>query len=109
MRCGGGVKDEKIEYHGGSLKNPIFRGGFTKSQYKGGNCLEGGALRKAGRWCFWGRSLDTPMHTMLTMDHELFLEKSSSAAVYTLLNTFIYLKALNYFEYQTETDILNQP
>ena len=49
------------------------------------------------------------MHTMLTMDHELFLEKSSSAAVYTLLNTFIYLKALNYFEYQTETDILNQP
>ena len=30
---------------------------------------------------------------ILTMDHELVLENSSSAAVYTLLNTIIYLKS----------------
>ena len=37
----GGVKDEKFEYYGGSLKNPIFRGeGFTKKQYIGGDCLK---------------------------------------------------------------------
>ena len=29
-----GVKDEKFEYYGGSLKNPIFRGGgLMKNQY----------------------------------------------------------------------------
>ena len=30
------------------------------------------------------------------MEHEPVLENSSSAAVYTLLNTIIYLKAINY-------------
>ena len=25
-----GVKDEKFSYHGCSLKNPIFRGGFNE-------------------------------------------------------------------------------
>ena len=32
-----GVKDEKFEYYGGSLKNPIFREekGVTKKQYTG--------------------------------------------------------------------------
>ena len=25
-----GVKDEKFEYYGGSLKNPIFRGGVNE-------------------------------------------------------------------------------
>ena len=33
-----GIKDEKLEHYGGSLKNPIFTGGggggeFTKKQY----------------------------------------------------------------------------
>ena len=32
----GWVKDEKFQYYGGSLKNPIFKGGFTKKQYIGG-------------------------------------------------------------------------
>ena len=32
----------------------------------------------------------------LTMDHKLVLESSSSAAVYTLLNTIIYLKVIKY-------------
>ena len=32
----------------------------------------------------------------LTMDHELVLENSSLIAVYTLLNTIIYLKAIKY-------------
>ena len=31
-----GLKDEKFEYYGGSLKNLIFRGGFTKNQCIGG-------------------------------------------------------------------------
>ena len=31
-----GVKDEKFEYYGGSLKKPIFRGGVNeKSIYRG--------------------------------------------------------------------------
>ena len=33
---------------------------------------------------------------MLTIELEFFLENSSSAFVYTLLNTVIYLKALKY-------------
>ena len=33
---------------------------------------------------------------ILTMDHELVLENPSLAAVNTLLNTIIYLKAINY-------------
>ena len=28
--------DEKFQYFGGSLKNPIFREGFTKDHYIGG-------------------------------------------------------------------------
>ena len=31
-----GVKDEKFQYFGGSLKTPIFREGFTKDHYIGG-------------------------------------------------------------------------
>ena len=30
------------------------------------------------------------------MDHELVLENSNSAAIYTLLNAIIYLKAMKY-------------
>ena len=59
-----GVKDEKFEYYMGSLKNPIFRWGFLKSQYIRGKCLKsgpwtvcrfkGGVAKKRG-WCFrWG-------------------------------------------------------
>ena len=33
---------------------------------------------------------------IMTMDHQLVLENSSLAAVYTLPNTIIYLKAINY-------------
>ena len=40
------VNDKKFEYYGyygGSLKNPIFRGGWvTKSQYIGRSCLKRG-------------------------------------------------------------------
>ena len=43
---------------------------------------------------------------ILTMDHDFVLETSSSAAVYTLLNT-IYLKSHKVFEYQTDRDLLN--
>ena len=31
-----GVKDKKCQHYGGSLKNPIFKSGFTKNQYIGG-------------------------------------------------------------------------
>ena len=41
------------------------------------------------------------------MDHDLVLENSSLAAVYTLPNTISYLKALKVLEYQTETGIFN--
>ena len=40
------------------------------------------------------------------MDNELVLENSGSTPVYTLQNTITYFKAVNY-EYQTETDQLN--
>ena len=43
------------------------------------------------------------------MDHKLILENSNSAAVDTLSNTIICLKAVKYFKYQTETDLLNGP
>ena len=50
----GGIKDEKFQYYGGSLKNPIFRG-FTKKQYnvgglpkKGGGDLEQFANLRGG-------------------------------------------------------------
>ena len=33
-----GVKNEKFEYYGGSLKNPSFRGSHNKLIYRG-NCL----------------------------------------------------------------------
>ena len=47
------VKDEKIEYYGDSLKNPIYRGttskgrAWTVCRFKGG-----GGLTKKGGWCF---------------------------------------------------------
>ena len=42
------------------------------------------------------------------MDHKLILENSNSAAaVDTLSNTIICLKAVKYFKYQIETDLLN--
>ena len=34
------------------------------------------------------------------MDHDLVLENSSSAAVYTLPNTMIYLKAIKYLNFR---------
>ena len=44
------------------------------------------------------------------MDHKLILENSNSAAaVDTLSNTIICLKAVKYFKYQIETDLLNGP
>ena len=46
---------------------------------------------------------------ILTMDHERVTENSSSAAVYTLPNTIIYLKAVKYLKYPTKTDLLNEP
>ena len=36
-----GVKDEKLSYFWGSWKTLIFRGGFTKNQYRGRDCLKG--------------------------------------------------------------------
>ena len=66
------MKDEKLWYFWGSLKNPSFRGGFTKKQYIGGDCLKRGlgqfadlrgAWQERGGWYFWG-GRDTPMHTM---------------------------------------------
>ena len=56
-----GVKDEKLEYYGGSPKNPIFRGGVhEKPIYKGELPKKGGldslrgawASRKRRGWCF---------------------------------------------------------
>ena len=39
------VKDEKLKYFWGSLKNRIFWGGSRKKQYRGGNSLKmGGGL-----------------------------------------------------------------
>ena len=43
------------------------------------------------------------------MDHKLILENSSTAAIYILPNTIMYLKAVKYFEYQTEAGLLNEP
>ena len=45
----GGVKDEKFQYHGGSLKNSIFRG-VTKKQYIGRTVcrFKEGGWRKRG-------------------------------------------------------------
>ena len=40
------------------------------------------------------------------MDHKLFVENYSSAAVNTLLNSIIYFEGCKVFEYQTETDLL---
>ena len=37
-----GVKDEKFQYHGGSLKNLTFTRGFTKNQYIRGIAYNGG-------------------------------------------------------------------
>ena len=57
-----GVKDEKFWYYGGSLKNPIFRGGTRKIKIWGGGCL----AKKEG-WYFWGGGgVDTPMHSMVS-------------------------------------------
>ena len=54
------VKDENFSYYEGSLENPIFRGGFTKNQYIGGNCLKGEGLGQFADL----RGGDTPIHTM---------------------------------------------
>ena len=69
-----GVKDEKLQYYGGSLKNSIFRKGVTKNQYIRGKCLKRGAWatcrfkrglsKKEGEVCFRGGRVDTSMHTM---------------------------------------------
>ena len=45
----------------------------------------------------------------MTMDHELVLENSSSAAIYILPNTINLFAGHKIFEYQTETDLLNRP
>ena len=37
-----GIKDEKFWCYGGSLKNLIFKGVFTRNQHIGENCLKGG-------------------------------------------------------------------
>ena len=58
------------------------------------------ALLFLRNWKQWSKP------NMLTMDHDFVLETSSSAAVYTLLNT-IYLKSHKVFEYQTDRDLLN--
>ena len=38
------VKDEKLQYFGGSLKNRTFKGGFTKTNIEGGDYLKRGTL-----------------------------------------------------------------
>ena len=45
---------------------------------------------------------------MLNMDHKLVLENSSSAAVYTLSNTIIFLKTIKYLNIKL-VHILNRP
>ena len=68
----GGVKDEKFQYYGGSLKNSIFRGGgVTKKQYIGRTVcrFKEEAWRKRGVGGGGGGGgfegeVDTPMHTM---------------------------------------------
>ena len=40
------------------------------------------------------------------MDHKLFVENYSSAAVNKLLNSIILFEGCKVFEYQTETDLL---
>ena len=53
------------------MKNPIFREGFTKNQYIGGNCLKqaGGAWTacrfKGGVGLKKKRGIGTPIYTML--------------------------------------------
>ena len=46
--------------------------------------------------------------SILTMDHKLFVENSSSAAVNTLPNCIIYFECRKVFGYQTETDLLHE-
>ena len=52
-----GVKDEKLW---DSLKNPIFRGRFTKNQYR----LKVLLGKKEGSGVFVGGGVDTSMHTL---------------------------------------------
>ena len=64
-----------MKNYGGSLKNPIFRGRFTKNEYIGKNCRKRGALKVCGfkgglvkkRWVVFlsgkGGGVDTSMHT----------------------------------------------
>ena len=57
-----GVKDEKLQYFGGSWKNPGLIGGFTERgawtvcKFKGGGERGGGVFE---------RGVDTLMHTMV--------------------------------------------
>ena len=59
---------------GGSLKNPIFRVGLTKNQYRGGNCL------KRGAWTvcrFKGETMYVPhVHLSQQASVELCLQKA---------------------------------
>ena len=41
---------KNFNYHGGSLKNPICRGGHEKAIYRGNNCLKMGG---GGTWTNW--------------------------------------------------------
>ena len=55
---------------GCSLKNPTLREeGFTKNQYRGGDCLKKGAWTvcqfKGGGGAVSEGGIDTPIHTML--------------------------------------------
>ena len=61
------------------MKDPTFRGGFTKNQYRGDDCLKRaggsacaqfgnlrgrGGLKERVVFFFWGGGVDTPMHTL---------------------------------------------
>ena len=82
-----------------------FLVGFMKNQYIAGNLLERGAwtvcrfkggLEKRGGWCFWGRGVDTPMHTMwlwwivfvvwLTSERHLALFLASTIEILIIAN-----------------------
>ena len=80
------VKDEKLKYFWGSLKNRIFWGGSRKKQYRGGNSLKmGGGLDilqiyggGRGGWQET-RGVDTPMYTMTQKQPpKLFCKKKCS-------------------------------
>ena len=81
-----GVKNEKLEYYGGSLKNLVFRGGSQKPICRGQWPKGGEGLGKfvdlKGGGVFEGR-VDTP-HTMLLLRNSLYI-KMVSRPVFRLL------------------------